>query len=154
MSAEELTDVLTNRILNTQINFYVANFANCDMVGHTGNLAATIRAVSFIDGCISKIVAACLQQDAVLIITADHGNAEQMIDVKTGEIDKDHTTNPVPFMVIANELKFAESKDDRLISLAAQIPSGVISDVAPSILALFGLPKPPEMTGIDLLQEM
>lgn len=97
MSAETLTDILTQKILSTETNFFVANFANTDMVGHTGNLQAGIEAVEFIDGCLKKIMDACLMSDSALIITADHGNCEQMINTKTGDIDKDHTTNPCPF---------------------------------------------------------
>jgi 2,3-bisphosphoglycerate-independent phosphoglycerate mutase len=96
MSAEELTDILRQKITNTNTNFFVANFANCDMVGHTGNLAASIKAVEFVDICIKEILDAVLLTDSALIVTADHGNVEEMINVHSGEIDKDHTTNPVP----------------------------------------------------------
>lgn len=151
MSAGELTKILTDKITKSEMDFLVANFANTDMVGHTGSLAATIKAVEFVDGCLKKIMDSALLVDAVLIITADHGNAEQMINPKTGDIDKDHTTNPVPFCLIGNAFKFKTVLQRRLTFLAGEIPEGVICDIAPTILALFGFPKPPEMTGINLL---
>lgn len=151
MSAEKLTQILTEKISSSNNNLFVANFANCDMVGHTGNLTAGIEAVEFIDQCLKKIMEACLLADAVLVVTADHGNIEQMINLKTGDIDKDHTTNPVPLLLVANEFKFAKGFDRRFIFLASRVPAGVISDVAPTILSLFRLPQPMEMTGINLL---
>jgi 2,3-bisphosphoglycerate-independent phosphoglycerate mutase len=151
MSGGELADILIKKISGTSTNFFVANFANADMVGHTGNLKACIEAVEFLDGCLKKIMDAALLADAALLVTADHGNAEQMINVKTGEIDKDHTTNPVPLLLIANEYKFSAPLQITYGSLAARVPDGVISDVAPTVLDLFGLPKPKEMTGVSLL---
>jgi 2,3-bisphosphoglycerate-independent phosphoglycerate mutase len=152
MSAEKLTDVLCQKISGTEISFFLANFANTDMVGHTGNLQAGVAAVDFIDVCLKKIMDACLPADAALIVTADHGNIEQMINVRTGDIDKDHTTNPVPFLLVANEFKLAKPLDRNYLFLSSRVPAGVISDIAPTILDLLGLPKPAEMTGINLLE--
>jgi 2,3-bisphosphoglycerate-independent phosphoglycerate mutase len=154
MSAEELTDILIKKISSTEINFFVANFANPDMVGHTGSLRAATMAVEYIDGCIKKIMDAVLLADAVMMITADHGNVEQMINKKTGDIDKDHTTNPVPFLLIANEFKFNKPHNRQYISLSSKVPAGVIGDVAPTVLELFGLKKPQEMSGLNLLEEI
>ena len=154
MSAEKLADELTQKISGSDINFFVANFANTDMVGHTGNLLAGIQAVEFVDQCLKKILDACLITDAALIITADHGNIEQMINLKTGDIDKDHTTNPVPFLLATNEFKFKKPYSRGLMSLASRVPAGAVSDVAPTVLALFGLKKPIEMTGINLIDEI
>lgn len=151
MSAEKLTKILIDKITATNTTFFVANFANADMVGHTGSLNAAILAVEFLDGCLKKIMEAVLLTDGVLIITADHGNAEQMINIKTGDIDKDHTTNPVPFLLVANEYKFPIQSRRDYPALSALVPEGAISDVAPTILDLLGLPKPPEMTGISLI---
>lgn len=151
MSAEKLTDILTQKILSTNTNFFVANFANADMVGHTGSLQAGILAVEYLDLCLKKIMDACLQSDSALIITADHGNIEQMINTRSGDIDKDHTTNPVPFLLVANEFKFAKTFNRLYVFLASRVPAGIISDIAPTILELLGLPKPVEMTGISLL---
>lgn len=154
MSAGELTEVFTEKIAKTETNFFLANFANTDMVGHTGNLEAAIKAVESVDGCIKKIANAALMADALLLITADHGNVEEMINSKTGDIDKDHTTNPVPLLIIANEFKFPTPRPHRLTHLSAHVPAGVISDIAPTILSFFNLPKPVEMTGVNLLDEI
>lgn len=154
MSAPELTKILLEKISTTKTNFFVANFANSDMVGHTGSLKAATAAVEFLDTCLKKIVDAALLTDAAVLVTADHGNSEQMINTKTGDIDKDHTTNPVPLLLIANEYKFKTPVQRGYVWLSTQVPAGVISDVAPTVLDLFGLPKPKEMTGISLLGVM
>ncbi len=154
MSGMEITDILIDKILHSDHNFLLANFANADMVGHTGNLEAGIKAVKYIDRFLEKIMEASLSAGAALIITADHGNIEQMINQKTGEIDKDHTTNPVPFLLVAGELIFDQSKTRDYLSLSSRVPSGVISDIAPTILALLGQEKPHEMTGINLLVDL
>jgi 2,3-bisphosphoglycerate-independent phosphoglycerate mutase len=152
MSGLEITDILVDKILHSDMNFILANFANADMVGHTGNLEAAIKAVKYLDRFLEKIMEATLAAGAVLIITADHGNIEQMINMKTGEIDKDHTTNPVPFLLIGAEFCFEKGKSRDYLSLSSRVPDGVISDIAPTVLKLMGLPKPKEMTGINLLE--
>ena len=110
--------------------------------------------MEFVDQCLKKVLDACLIADAALIITADHGNIEQMINLKTGDIDKDHTTNPVPFLLAANEFKFKNSYSRGLMSLSSRVPAGAVSDVAPTVLGLFGIKKPEEMTGVDLIEEI
>lgn len=154
MSAEKLTEALVRQITKTETNFFVANFANPDMVGHTGHLQSAIEAVEFIDACLKKILDACLLTDAALLITADHGNVEIMISSRSGDIDKDHTTSPVPFLLIANELKFPRQLEMDYCDLAARVPAGIISDIAPTVLELYGLPKPMEMTGMSLMEEV
>ncbi|PIR96351.1 MAG: 2,3-bisphosphoglycerate-independent phosphoglycerate mutase [Candidatus Doudnabacteria bacterium CG10_big_fil_rev_8_21_14_0_10_42_18] len=151
MSAEKLTDILVEKITKTETNFFVANYANPDMVGHTGNLQAAVEAVEFVDKCLKKLMDACLAADAVLIITADHGNVEQMVNNKTGDVNKDHTTNPVPLLVIANEFKYHSQAEKTYVSLSAVVPAGVVGDIAPTILALYGIEQPESMTGISLL---
>lgn len=151
MSAVELTNSLISRITSTETNFFVANFANPDMVGHTGDLKSSIRAVQHIDKALERIMEKALLVDAALIITGDHGNIEQMINVQTGEIDKDHTTNPVPFILVANEFRQNPPSQRDYLSLSSKVPIGVISDIAPTVLDLFGLQKPAEMTAISLL---
>jgi 2,3-bisphosphoglycerate-independent phosphoglycerate mutase len=150
MSADELADILASKISGTDMNFFVANFANADMVGHTGSLKAGIKAVEALDRQIKKIMDSCLEAGACLIITADHGNIEQMLNSKTGEIDKDHTTNPVPLLAVAREFKFPVPQETGYGSLAGSVPEGAISDIAPTILDLLGLEKPLEMTGVSL----
>jgi 2,3-bisphosphoglycerate-independent phosphoglycerate mutase len=113
------------------------NYANADMVGHTGNLEATIKAIEALDECLGRVVDATRAKSGTLIITADHGNAEQMIDPSTGQIFTAHTTNPVPFILIGDHRgKLGEG--------------GSLRDVAPTILGLLGLQKPKQMTGEDL----
>lgn len=154
MSGMEITDILIDKIQHSDLNFLLANYANGDMVGHTGNLEAAIKAVKYLDRFLEKVMEASLAAEAALIITADHGNVEQMINIKTGQIDKDHTTNPVPFLLVAREFCYETPKNRDYLSLSSRVPEGVISDIAPTILALLGLPKPPEMTGINLLETL
>ncbi|MBI3232274.1 MAG: 2,3-bisphosphoglycerate-independent phosphoglycerate mutase [Candidatus Doudnabacteria bacterium] len=151
MSADELADILIAEIARNQNNFFLANFANADMVGHTGSLKSGITAVEILDKQLKKILDSCLNAGACLIITADHGNIEQMIDLTTGDINKDHTSNPVPMLIADKDLKFARAQDINYLSLASRIPDGSIGDIAPTILELFGIEKPKEMTGVSLL---
>jgi 2,3-bisphosphoglycerate-independent phosphoglycerate mutase len=151
MSAEKLTELLVENIMRSDYQLYVVNYANPDMVGHTGSLDASIHAVQCVDAALQKVTNAVLAVDGALIITGDHGNVEQMIDAHSGEINKDHTTNPVPFLLIAHEFDLHGKGKKDYISLSSAVPAGVISDIAPTILSLFGIPKPPEMTGINLL---
>jgi 2,3-bisphosphoglycerate-independent phosphoglycerate mutase len=151
MSVQKLTDVVIDKILHTETNFFVVNFANADMVGHTGNLLSTIAAVKAIDEQFKRLSDAVLSVDGCLIITADHGNAEEKIDIQTGAINKDHTTAPVPFIVISNELKRTKPIKFTYDDLASIMPEGALSDIAPTILEMFEMKKPIEMTGISLM---
>lgn len=152
MSAEELADILIAKISGSETNFFVVNFANADMVGHTGSLKSAIKAVTVLDKQLKKILDSCLEAGACLILTADHGNIEEMINLKTGEIDKGHTSNPVPFLIAAKEYKYAEPQGRSFLSLCAHVPDGSIGDIAPTILELMGIQKPQEMTGVSLLE--
>jgi 2,3-bisphosphoglycerate-independent phosphoglycerate mutase len=152
MSAGELTQTLVKNILEKPTNFFLANYANTDMVGHTGSLKAATEAVEFLDQCLKKVVEAVLKVDGALIITADHGNAEQMISSKTGGIDKDHTTNPIPFILVAKEFQFKKPLQIKFANMSAKTPAGVICDVAPTVLDLLYIKKPIEMTGISMLE--
>lgn len=151
MSVARLADTLIDRINHGDDSLYVVNFANADMVGHTGNLNAAIDAIKAMDEEIGKIAAAILPLQGALIITADHGNAELMNNVNTGEINKDHTTSPVPFILIANEFKRPKPALVEYDTLAGFMPEGALSDIAPTILELFGMPKPEQMTGVSLI---
>lgn len=151
MSGAELTEILIDKIKNADFNFYLANFANPDMVGHTGNLEAAIKAVRYIDRFLQQISEAALAVGAALIITADHGNIESMLNSKTGAIDKEHSTSPVPFILIAKEFEYEDQKEKDYAALSSHVPVGVASDVAPTVLELMGLEKPKEMNGISLL---
>ncbi len=154
MSAREITKEAVKAVESDEFDFIAVNFANADMVGHTGNLKATIQAVQVIDECLDLIVNTTLAKQGALLITADHGNAETMLDLTTGRIDKEHSNNPVPCIIISQELDGTTSGfADRALGKDLSIlqPSGLLSDVAPTLLALMGLQKPPEMTGNSLL---
>ena len=137
MSAYEVTEKVVEAINSEKYDTIVLNFANTDMVGHTGNIDAAIKAVEAVDKCVGEIVEAVQKQNGVLLITADHGNAEQMIDYQTGEPLTSHTTNLVPLILVGMEN--AELKDGRLC------------DLTPTMLDIMEEQKPKEMTGESLL---
>lgn len=146
--------VLRQRVvekLKSGTAFILVNFANTDVVGHTGNRAACIKAVKAVDESIGVIQKAADEVDACLVITADHGNIEEILDPRFGGVNKEHSANPVPFIVIAKPLKLATPRNGGYLELAKIVPEGVLSDIAPTILALYGIPKPPEMSAISLL---
>src|SRR5439155_25052161 len=133
-SARELPAEAVRRIESRQYHLIVLNFANPDMVGHTGNLNAAIQAAEVIDECLNTVVSAMRRIGGAVVLTADHGNLEQMVDHETGQPHTAHTLNPVPCIIV----------DDRPHSLRA---AGLLADIAPTILMLMGIPQPPEMTG-------
>ena len=137
MSAYGITDEVVNQIEGGRFDVVIMNYANADMVGHTGNLKATIKAIEVIDECLGRVVDATRARGGTVIITADHGNAEQMIDPVTGQIFTAHTTNPVPIFLI---------NDHR----GRLREGGSLRDVAPTMLAILGLEQPEQMTGRDL----
>lgn len=153
MSARQVTDVLVSQF-QKNYSFFLVNFANPDMVGHTGNISASILAIKTIDECLKKISEACLTANICLIITADHGNIEELLDIRSGGIDKEHSTNPVPFILVSKEFKRKHPKDGGVLSLAGIVPIGVLSDVAPSMIELMGISTPPQMTGISLIPQL
>ncbi len=153
MSAPAITAKIVEEVGRENYDVIIANFANVDMVGHTGDLSATIQAVEVIDGCVGEIVAATLAKNGVVLITADHGNGEEVLNVQTHDIDKEHSTNPVPFWIIGKQFEgkpsIAGDAPDGDLSL---MPScGILADVAPTMLAILGIPQPHEMTGTPLL---
>jgi 2,3-bisphosphoglycerate-independent phosphoglycerate mutase len=138
MSAPGITDVLTRAIESKSHHFTLCNYANGDMVGHSGNLAATIRACEIVDEQLARIVAAAQKSGARLLVTADHGNCEMMLDPATGGPHTAHTTNPVPFLLV---------EDGEGVPLRS---GGALCDVGPTVLAMLGVDRPAEMTGRDL----
>lgn len=141
MSAKEIKDQVLNKF--EKYDFTVCNFANADMVGHSGNIKATVRACETVDKCLGELIKTILAKGHIAIITADHGNAEQMLNPNNGEPYTEHTTNPVPFILCANDPELQKPlKNDTNLKL---------SDVAPTILDLFALEKPAEMTGQSIL---
>ena len=153
MSAHEITERVVHEVSGGKFALTVVNFANADMLGHTGNFEATIQGIEILDTCIERITQTMMAMNGTTIITADHGNAEEMLNVRTGEIIKEHTTNPVPFIFVHR--KFQEQsgfqRDTLKEELVKVLPKGVLADVAPTILQFMELPVPKDMTGTSLL---
>jgi 2,3-bisphosphoglycerate-independent phosphoglycerate mutase len=139
MSAFKITDKLLRAIEGREADVFIVNFANTDMVGHTGKLDKAIEACQYVDTCLGWVIKAMRTARGTMLITADHGNAEMMIDPKTGEPHTAHTTNPVPFHLI----------DEASIGMKLR-EGGALEDVAPTMIGLLGLEKPDDMTGKDL----
>ena len=138
MSAAGIADTVVQAIEKGEFDAIIMNFANADMVGHSGKLEATIRAVETVDQCLGRIFQSLRPRGGAWIITADHGNAETMIDPVTGGPHTYHTTNPVPFILLEED------------GPARMQPGGALRDIAPTLLGMLGLPQPVEMTGRDL----
>src|SRR5258707_4599635 len=139
MSAFKITDKVLRGIEEGETDVFIVNFANPDMVGHTGMLDKTIEACQYVDTCLFWITKAMRTARGTTLITADHGNAEQMLDLKTGQPHTAHTSNPVPFHLV--------DQDSLGVGLRE---GGALEDVAPTMLGLLGIEKPSEMTGRDL----
>ncbi|WKZ30974.1 MAG: 2,3-bisphosphoglycerate-independent phosphoglycerate mutase [Candidatus Dojkabacteria bacterium] len=157
MSAAITRDELVKRINNNAENRYaftVINIVNPDMLGHTGNLQAAVTGNQFVDDCVRDIVTATVKHNGAAIIIADHGNCETMIDRETGKIDTYHNINPVPFILVDNEEQLLAGVNETPIRLGEgrDVPtSGLLADVAPTILAILGVEPPEEMTGLNLM---
>jgi 2,3-bisphosphoglycerate-independent phosphoglycerate mutase len=152
MSASKVMDAIIAGTQSGEHDFIIANFANADMVAHTGNIKATQIALEYLDECVGKIVTTVLGKGGVIMITADHGNAEELFKLRTGEMDKEHSTNPVPLYIIANELKgktIIPGVNSQ--NLYNQVPAGILADIAPTIIKIMGLKKPVNMTGTSLI---
>ncbi len=138
MSAPELTDKLVEAIRSGKYDLIVCNYANGDMVGHTGILAAAVKAVEALDECLGRVEQALLEVNAEALVTADHGNCEQMLDYESGQLHTQHTTDLVPLVYIGKR------------RLELDRAGGKLADIAPTLLAMMGLPLPPEMSGANL----
>ena len=141
MSAYEVCDKLCQAITSKEYDLIIVNFANPDMVGHTGIKSAAISAVEAVDECVGKAIDALLSVDGVCFLCADHGNSEQMVDYETGDSFTAHTTNPVPFILINYDEKYTLREN------------GCLADIAPTLLECMGIDKPKEMTGESLLEK-
>lgn len=145
MAARETTNTLLSKLRNAETySFILVNFANPDMVGHTGNIGPAVKACEVVDESIGKIANFTLAYGGALLITADHGNVEEMINAQTGKIDTEHSLNPVPFIAL--------SKD--FLGKSQTLPAGILADVAPTVLGLLGLKPPATMTGRNLLAKL
>ena len=153
MSSVELSDRVVKEIQSDKYDLIAMNFANADMVGHTGDFAATVKAHEALDAAIGKVVDAALGKGGMVFITADHGNSEELKNLRTGDIDKEHATNPVPFVIIGKEYEGTPSLAGEVPEgdLSLMSPVGMLADVAPTILAVLGIPQPDEMSGASLL---
>lgn len=144
MSSLEITDFVLGKLKQNLYDAYIINFANADMVAHTGSLKATIKAVETLDKCMERITDATLELKGAVVITADHGNAETMINTKTGEMDTEHNDSQVPFIAISDIYKTRQN---------LELPVGSLSDVAPTVLGLLGVNPPADMIGRNLLSK-
>src|SRR5262249_58511851 len=140
MSAPELTAEAVRRIESGVYDVVIMNYANADMVGHTGVLEAAIKAVEAVDAGVGQVVEAALRQGGAALITADHGNAEQLVEYDTGQPLTSHTTNPVPFYFVVPQWQGVTLR-----------PDGILADVAPTMLQLLHIPHPKDMTGHTLI---
>jgi 2,3-bisphosphoglycerate-independent phosphoglycerate mutase len=140
MEAYNVTEELLSRLEEESYDFVLVNYANCDMVGHTGNFEAAKKAVEVVDECVGAVVKKVLSLDAHVLITSDHGNAEEMVDAATGKTRTSHTICPVELIYVAGDAEGTEL-----------LPKGKLSDVAPTVLSLLGLEIPEEMTANVLL---
>lgn len=144
MSADTITNTLINEIKKDEYSLIVVNFPNADMVGHTGNIGPAVRAIETLDSMISKIYDYVRYSKGTMIITADHGNAEEMINLSTGAINTEHSSNPVPYIIINEQL------EDK----GVLISDGILADIAPTILYILGLAIPENMTGTNLVDSI
>ena len=140
MNAHEVTEAVIREIDAGRFDVIVLNFANCDMVGHTGNYQAAVKAVEIVDECVGRVVKATLARNGIALVTADHGNAEEMVDYRTGLPKTAHSKNPVEFIYVADDYKKIRLKD-----------KGILADIAPTILHLLEIDQPKDMTAGDLI---
>lgn len=152
MSARILTSKITQAVKEGQYDFIVANFANPDMVGHTGNMQATIEAIEILDQLVGEVVDTILSYNGLVIITSDHGNAEKLYDLQSGEMNKEHSNSPVPLFIIGDDFAGKSVLSGNVgTDLSHVTPVGVLADVPPTILKIMGIKKPPDMTGSSLI---
>jgi 2,3-bisphosphoglycerate-independent phosphoglycerate mutase len=142
MSALEITDYVCSRITQKIYDIYIINFANADMVAHTGSIEATIKAIETLDTCLEKINRLILSHNGLMIVTADHGNAEKLINTTSGGPDTEHNDSSVPFIIVGEMFKTRQN---------LKLPVGILADVTPTILSLLGIPIPGSMRGRNLL---
>lgn len=154
MSAGPITDRLVQEIEKGKYDVIVANYANPDMIGHTGNFDAAVEALRFLDGQIRRVVDAARAAGGAVLLTCDHGNAEEMMNPMTHTITKDHTANPVPLIFIAPTNRQDPPKSDDLLFQVLSTPIGVLADIGPTVLEILGIPPPPTMTAQSLVRSL
>lgn len=144
MAADAITQKIVEAMKSGEYKFILVNYPNADMVGHTGNIGPAVKAVEKIDECLGRLSNHVLAYGGMLFITADHGNAEEMINTQTGMIDTEHSTNPIPFIAVSQ----------KYIGKTVSLKEGILADVAPTVLSCLGISIPSNMTGRDLLQDL
>jgi len=144
MSSQKITDTIIAKLATLDYKLAVVNYPNSDMVGHTGNIGPTVKAVEIVDTCVGKLANFVIAYDGAMLITSDHGNAEEMINATTGEIDTEHSSNPVPIILIGKPY----------LGKPQILRTGILADVAPTVLGLLNIVPPASMTGRDLLKEV
>ncbi len=152
MSAKEVTDKLIEKLESEKFEFAIVNYANPDMVGHTGNLEAAIKSVEFVDECLEKLTKKVLGMGGELLVTADHGNCELMIDPVTKRENREHTNFPVPLWYVANDFIKPQNKEE--VETLMLNPTGILADISPTILEGLGIDLPGEMTGYSLWNDL
>lgn len=154
MSAEAITDRVLQEIAKGKYDVIVMNYANPDMIGHTGNFRATVEALRFLDRQIARVVEATVKAGGSVLLTCDHGNAEEMKNPETGEPVTDHSANPVPIIYLTPENRSETPKNEEEVSQLLSTPIGVLADVGPTVLEILELKKPAEMTAQSLLASL
>lgn len=154
MSAKEISDRTIKEIERGEFDVIIMNYANADMVGHTGNLPATIKALEYLDEQVSRVVAAALAAGGCVLLTGDHGNAEEKKNQLTKKRSTDHTINPVPLLFVAPDRQQLTPKTDEQLFQSQLNPIGLLADVAPTMLDVLGLKKPAQMTAQSLLKSL
>jgi 2,3-bisphosphoglycerate-independent phosphoglycerate mutase len=150
MSSPQITEALVKAVMSTKYDFILVNYANPDMVGHTGNEKAAIEAVEATDKSLSIVIPAVLKAGGAMIITSDHGNVEEITRIATGEIDTEHSSNPIPLWYLTPDNQ-RDKTADQMMRQQNQV-NGLLSDVAPTILEILDIPKPTVMNGTSLLE--
>jgi 2,3-bisphosphoglycerate-independent phosphoglycerate mutase len=153
MSTPKIAERIVKEVHDGKYDVIISNFANADMVGHTGNFAATKKGAETIDAAIGQIVNAVLPLGGAVIITADHGNGEEVLNLQTGDLDKEHSTNPVPFIVVGEAWRGRAAPSGEAVAgdLSLMSPVGMLADTAPTVLKILGVSQPKAMTGSPLI---
>ncbi|MBU0647978.1 hypothetical protein KJ855_02255, partial [Patescibacteria group bacterium] len=154
MSLYEVTDDLIKQINSGEFGFLLSNFANPDMIGHTGEYEAGVKAIEVVDECVGRVVEQTIKKHGTVLITADHGNCEEMLNPISGNVSKEHSSNPIPFMLIDERFKFVRKRKESIDDAGQLQPNGLLADVSPTILDMLSIPIPDDMSGISLIDAL
>ncbi|MDO8512723.1 MAG: 2,3-bisphosphoglycerate-independent phosphoglycerate mutase [bacterium] len=154
MSAKVIADHVVKEINKDKYDLIIMNFANPDMIGHTGEYDATVESLQFLDKEMKKIIDVTIAKDGAVLITADHGNAEEMLNPTTHQISKDHTANPVPVIYITANNKQDPPKEEEMVMQVLSTPIGCLADIGPTVLEIMQIPQPPQMTAMSILRSL